>query len=298
MASLGKLDWSLVQAFLAVAESGSLSGAAKQLALTQPTVGRHIQTLEKDLGVSLFKRQARGMALTTQGEALLGFARRMHEAAAALSLNATAKAKDLSGTVRITASVMTSHHFLPPIVAELRETLPEVQIELVPNDASDNLLFGEADIAIRMYRPTQLDMVAFLVGEVHLGMYATPSYIQRHGRPTGPEDILSHQLVGFDRSTMMIDGFAEFGYQIDREFFPVRCDNQPVVWQLVRAGNGIGFAPLGVGSADPLVERIHVDFPLPRLPVWLTAHEAVRRSPRVDAVWNLLADRLRSACDA
>ncbi len=298
MAALEKLDWSLVQAFLAVAESGSLSAAATQLGLTQPTVGRHIQTLERDLRISLFKRQARGMALTPQGEALLLHAKAMHEAAAALSLHAAGKAEDLSGTVRITASVFASQHFLPSMIAELREALPEVQIELVPNDATDNLLFGEADIAVRMYRPTQLDMVTRHLGDVQLAMFAAHNYIQRRGRPLTLADVVTHDIVGFDKGTDIIDEFAAVGIKVDRDFFPVRCDNQTVVWELVRAGAGIGFAPLSVGNADPAVEHIRTDVSLPRLPVWLTAHEAVRRSPRVDAVWSLLAERLGAACDA
>lgn len=298
MSALDKLDWSLVQAFLAVAETGSLSAAAKRLSLTQPTVGRHVQTLERDLGVSLFQRQARGMALTSQGEALLGHARAMREAAEALSLHAAGRAQDLSGTVRLTASVFSSQHFLPPIIAALRQELPEIQIELVASDTTENLLFGEADIAVRMYRPTQLDMVALHVGDVQLGLFASHSYIQRRGRPTTPEEFLDHDIVGYDRNGDMIREFHAAGLMVEREFFPVRCDNQTVVWELTRAGAGLGFGPASVGEADPALERIATDVPLPKMEVWLTAHEAVRRSPRVDAVWGLLAERLRDACDA
>ncbi len=136
MSALERLDWSLIQAFLAVAETGSLSAAARQLGITQPTVGRQIQTLEADLGLSLFKRQARGMKLTEQGETLLTHARNMREAAETLSLHAAGKSSDLSGTVRITASVFTSHHYLPRIIAELRGDHPEIEVELVASDQS------------------------------------------------------------------------------------------------------------------------------------------------------------------
>lgn len=298
MGALDKLDWSLVQAFLAVAETGSLSAAANRLAVTQPTVGRHIQTLENALGVPLFQRRARGMALTAQGEALLGHARTMREAAEALRLHAAGRAQDLSGNVRVTASVVSSHYFLPPIIAELREALPEIHIELVPSDEAENLLFGEADIAVRMFRPTQLDMIALHVGDVQLGLFGAHRYIQRRGRPSTVEEFLTHEFVGYDRSDGMIREFRAAGADVDREFFPVRCDLQSVVWELVRAGAGLGFGPVQIGRADPLIEQIETDIPLPRLEVWLAAHEAVRRAPRVDAVWNLLAERLRDACNA
>ena len=298
MSALEHLDWSLVQAFLAVAETGSLSAAARRLSLTQPTVGRHIQTLEQDLGVSLFKRQARGMTLTEQGETLLVHARTMREAAEALSLNAAGKSNVLKGSVRVTASVFTSHHHLPAIVADIRRTHPEIHIELVPSDETENLLYREADIAVRMYRPTQLDMITKHIGDVQLALFGAKSYLDRRGRPTAPEDFADHDFVGYDRNDGMIRGFREAGIEVEREFFPIRCDNQTAVWELVRAGCGLGFAPLKAGLKDPDLELLDLGVPIPKLEVWLTAHEAVRRNPRVDAVWRILATRLEETCDA
>ncbi len=297
MSALAKLDWSLVQAFLAVAETGSLSAAARELQLTQPTIGRHIQTLEQDLSVSLFKRQARGMALTAQGEALLVHARNMREAAEALSLNAAGKAEDLSGTVRITSSVFVAHYIMPQIIAELREAHPDIQIEIVASDKSENLLYGEADIAVRMYRPKQLDMVALHLGYIQLGLFGSKNYIQRHGRPTRADEIGQHNVIGYDRNTGIVEGFREAGVDVSRDFFPVRCDNHSVTWELIRAGAGLGFGPVAAGKADDKLEQLDFGIPLPKLGVWLTAHEVVRRSPRVDAVWKVLSKRLGEICE-
>ena len=295
MSNLSDLDWSLVQTFLAVAETGSLSGAARELSLTQPTAGRHVQTLEQTLGVPLFKRQARGMALTAEGAALLGHARAMRDAAGALSLAAAGGESDLSGTVRVTSSVFVAHHILPAVVAELRETHPEIQIELVASDTSENLLFREADIAVRMYRPTQLDVVAKHLGAVRLGLFAAKSYIQKHGMPTG-EDFMQHDIIGYDRNKMMIERFRDAGMEVDHDFFPVRCDNQTALWELVRAGAGLGFGMERAGREDPLLTQIEAGIDIPTLDVWLAAHEAVRRSPRVDAVWTVLDQRLGEVC--
>ena len=297
MSALEHLDWSLVQSFLAVAEAGSLSAAARQLGLTQPTVGRHIQTLEQRLGVDLFNRQARGMNLTEQGTTLLEHARNMREAAEALSLHAAGKNSDLKGSVRITASVFSSHHYLPEIIAELREAHPEIDIELVASDQSENLLFREADIAVRMYRPTQLDMVTLHVGDVQLALFGSKRYLANRGTPETEMDLLHHDIVGYDRNDMMLRGFREAGYDVEREFFPVRCDNQTAMWELVRAGCGLGFAPLKAGLRDPELVRLDIGLPIPRLEVWLTAHEAVRQSPRVDLVWGVLTRRLQDTCD-
>lgn len=297
MDALSSTDWSLVQSFLAVAESGSLSGAARQLGKTQPTIGRHIQMLEQDMGVSLFRRQVRGMALTEQGQALLEHARAMRLAAEALNLAAAGRSGDLTGTVRITTSVFVAQYVMPDVIAELRETYPDIQIDLVPSDETENLLFREADIAVRMYRPTQLDMVTFHVGDVELGLFAADRYIQRRGRPTTAAELLDHDIVGYDRHEGMIRGFREGGMEVERDFFPVRCDNHTVLWELVRAGCGLGFAPALAVAADPSLEKIDLDIQIPTLEVWLTAHEAVRRTPRVDAVWQVLARRLAEACN-
>ncbi|MDA8586811.1 LysR family transcriptional regulator [Rhodobacteraceae bacterium] len=297
MGALEHLDWSLVQSFLAVAETGSLSAGARRLGLTQPTVGRHVQTLEQNLGISLFHRQARGMSLTDQGNTMLGHARVMREAAEALSLHAAGKSSDLTGTVRITASVFASHHYLPEIIATLREKHPEIDIELAPSDETENLLFREADIAVRMYRPTQLDMVTVHVGDVQLALFAAKRYLDRRGRPQLPEDFEAHDFVGYDRNDSMIRGFREAGIEVEREYFPIRCDNQTAVWELVRAGCGLGFAPLYAGQRELELELIDLGVPIPKMGVWLTAHEVVRRQPRVDLVWRVLAEGLNRVCD-
>ena len=297
MDSLADIDWSLVQSFLAVAETGSLSAAARRLGKTQPTIGRHVQMLEDDLGVSLFRRQVRGMELTGQGEGLLEHARRMRAAADALNLAAAGRSTDLSGTVRLTASLTVSHYVLPPVLAELRARLPEIQIELVASDRTENLLFREADIAVRMYRPKQLDMVRLYIGEVELGLFGATSYFARKGKPRTAKDLMHHDIVGYDRGEEIVRGFRAGGFPVARDFFPVRTDNQTVYWELVRAGAGLGFGQVGIGAADPGLERVTPELAIPKLEVWLTAHEALRRTPRVDAVWRALAEALPAACD-
>lgn len=292
------MDWSLVQSFLAVAETGSLSAAARALNATQPTIGRHVQTLEGDLGVSLFRRQARGMVLSEEGEALLEPARAMEKAANALSLSAAGEASELSGSVRITATVFAAHYVLPPIIAELRQSVPEIEIEVVASDRSENLLFREADIAVRMYRPTQLDMIALHLGDIELGLFGAATYLDSNEMPKTSKEILTQcPIVGYDRNEEIIRGFREAGYPVTREFFPTRCDNQTVYWELVRAGCGLGFGHRKVGLRDPALREVPLDIEIPKLGVWLTAHEALRHTPRVDTVWKILAPRLAQACD-
>jgi DNA-binding transcriptional LysR family regulator len=292
MDKLASLDWSLVQTFLAVADSGSLSQGARRLGLSQPTAGRHVRQIEERLEVTLFNRQPRGLALTEAGLALLPHARAMETAMRDLALAAAGRTERLSGPVRITASVFMAQHHLPPILARLRQAEPEISIDLVPNDAPENLLYREADIAVRMYRSEQLDIVTRHLCDIPLGLFAARSYIARRGRPETLEAFFRHDLVGYDRSDQILRGMRDMGIEAQRDWFATRTDHQGVYWELVRAGCGIGFAQSQVGDADPTVERVLPDLPLPGLPLWLAAHEAIRQTPRIRRVWDLLAEGL------
>lgn len=282
-------DWTLIRSFLAVAEAGSLSAAARATGISQPTLGRHIQTIEAQLQVPLFARTAQGQALTEAGQALLPSARAMQAAAAELALTAKGQSGGMEGTVRITASRVVSHVILPRVLALLREAEPGIQIDLVPSDTTENLLFGEADIALRMYRPTQADLVARHIGDLPLGLYAAKDYLDRRGRPTTPEDLMQHDFIGQDRMDQIIRVMRTLGMEVGRSFFPVRCDDPLTYVELIRAGCGLGGILRAVGDADPTLERIDVIPDLPSLPVWLTAAPRLRQSPRLRRVWDALA---------
>lgn len=291
--TLPPADWSLVQAFLAVAEEGSLSGAARTLGASQPTLGRQIKALEQQLDAALFTRQARGFALTDTGAALVAPARQMRDAMGQIALTAAGRSAQMQGTVRLTASVMTSQMHLPRIIAAIREKEPLIDIELVPSDDSRNLLYREADIAVRMYRPTQLELVTQHIGDIPIVICAAKRYIARRGPLLDLADLPNHDFVGFDLNPAIIEGFAMVGAEVTRDFFKVRCDDQAAYWHLVRAGCGIGFSQRDIAENDPDIEIIDLGFDIPQLPIWLTAHEAMRETPRIRRVWELLADGLR-----
>lgn len=291
--SLTSLDWSLIQAFLAVSETGSLSAAARQLGTSQPTLGRQIKTIETQLGAELFHRQPRGLALTQTGADLVLPAQTMRDAVRQITLTAAGQQARLDGTVRITASVATSAMHLPPIIARIRKLEPQIAIELVPSDDTRNLLYREADIAVRMYRPTQLDLITQHIGDIPLGIFAAKSYLVERGMPQSLADLPQHDFVGYDTNTDIIEGFKVTGVTVDRDFFKTRCDDNIAYWELVRAGCGIGFAQADIGHADPCIAEIDIGIPMPVLPIWLTAHEAMRQTPRIRRVWELLEQGLR-----
>lgn len=292
---LSRLDWSLIRAFLAVAETGSLSAAARRLGNSQPTLGRQVRTLEATLEAALFIRHPRGLQLTKTGRALLDPARRMQAAMTEIALTAAGQSQRLEGTVRITASVFASHHILPPILAGIRAAEPAIQLELVPSDTTENLLFREADIAVRMYRPVQPDIVARQVGTAAIAAFAATSYLDRVGRPATAEEALNLDLVGYDGNDLIVRTMAAMGIDKTREDFATRCDLQSTYWELVRAGCGIGFGQRAIGRADPLVEELDIAAEIAPLPVWLAAHPSMRQTPRIARVWDLLARGLRAS---
>lgn len=298
MDKFDRLDWSLIQAFLAVAENGSLSAAARMLGATQPTLGRQIKAMETQLGADLFHRQARGLSLTDTGAALVEPARRMREAMREISLTVAGQSARLEGSVRITASVAMSIWHLPKLIAKIREEEPKISIDLVPSDKSSNLLYREADIAVRMYRPTQLDLITQHLGHMTIGAYAARRYLDRRGMPRSLDDLMQHDVVGFDEQGDIVSGFAQGGIAVTREWFKTRCDDTATYWALVRAGCGIGFVQHSIGQNDPMVEQVDLGFDLPRLPVWLTAHETMRQTPRIRRVWDILANGLHGIVDA
>ncbi len=285
-------DWSLARTFLAALESGSLLGAAKRLGSSQPTVGRQISELESQLGVALFERTGRGLVPTPSALQLAVSAQAMEAAALQLARSGSGSQKQVSGTVRITASQPVACFLMPPILSDMRRALPEIQVELESSNMVSNLLRREADIAVRMVRPDQATLVAKKVGAVKVGTYASRDYLARRGTPKQPMDLIGHDLIGYDKGEDIIRGFRAFGQNIDREAFAFRTDDLILQWQAARAGLGIGFFATYLCRTDPDVLSILPTLALPELPMWLTVHREIRTSQRIRTVFDFLAAAL------
>jgi len=284
-------DWSLIRSFLAVIEAGSLLGAARRLRTTQPTIGRHVAQLEAQLGCALFERTGRGLVPTRVAQRIADQARHMAEGADAVARALSGVREDLSGTVRISASQAMAFNVLPAIVARLRVAHPQIQVELQSSNVLANLLRREADIAVRMVAPEQGSVIARRLGASKVGAYASADYVARRGRPNTPAELLAHDLVGLVDDAALLRGFADAGVPARREDFAVRSDDPLVVWQLVRAGLGIGFFADSLARCDPaLVALLPGVGPL--LPVWLVVHNEIRGNPAIRTVYDFLAAEL------
>jgi DNA-binding transcriptional LysR family regulator len=287
-----KFDWNRARAFLVTAEEGSLSAAARALGMAQPTLGRQVDALEGELGVVLFERAGRGLTLTPAGLELLDHVRAMGNAAGLVSLAASGQAQSIEGSICITASEIYSAFLLPPVVARLRREQPGIEVEIVASNAAIDLKRREADIAIRNFRPTQPDLIAKKVGDDLARFYAAPGYLKRIGNPAMPEDLSRADFIGFDTTSVMLDGLNRMGLSLSTANFPVLTANHLVHWELVKAGVAIGIVPERIGDSEPTVRRVLPDFHPMEVPIWLTTHRELNTSRRVRLVFDMLAEEL------
>ncbi len=287
-------DWALWRSFAAVVADGSLSAAARRIGYSQPTLGRHIEALEQQLGLTLFDRTLQGLKPTETALKLYQSVAAAEEKLAEATLVAEGSTGALEGTVRITASTMVSHYILPALLKPIRAEFPAVAIEIVPSDSIENLLLRESDIAIRMFRPTQLELIAKKLGELPIVATAHQAYLGAHGTPATPQDLFNHQheVLGLDRSDLLISAARAMGITTQRSDFVIRTDSQTALWEMMKAGLGIGFAQRGlVLDAHGMREILPMITP-PPLEVWLTTHRELFLSPRIRAIYDRLATGL------
>ncbi len=287
-----RFDWNRARAFLVTAEEGSFSAAARSLGSTQPTIGRQVAALEEELGVTLFERVAGRLELTATGLALVDEVRAMGESATRVSRLAAGQAETIEGSVTITASEVIAGHLLPPILAGLRRDHPGIELEVVASNTLRDLHRREADIAIRNVSGTQPDLIARKVRDTQAHFYASPAYVERVGGLATADDLARAEILGFDRTDQMIEGFARFGIVVHRDQFPVVTAQQLVQWELCKHGLGIGMMMADVGDAEPRVQRVLHELPSIPVPMWLVCHRELRTSRRIRTVYDRLVDSL------
>ena len=284
-------SWDHYRSLLAVLNEGSLSGAARQLGLSQPTIGRHIEALESELGAALFTRSASGLAPTETALALRPHAEAMSAAAEALARTASGEADAVRGTIRITASDVVSVEVLPPMLVGFHEAYPEVAIELSPSNRHEDLLRRDADIAVRMIRPTQGALLAKHVGSVQLKLYAHRRYIEAHGLPTTLDEA-ARSAIGFDRDMQIQRFLQERQISLAREAFAFRSDNDLAQLAALRAGYGVGGCQAPIARRDPDLIPVLEDQFRADMEFWVAMHEDLKSSRRMRLMFDWLVEGL------
>ena len=282
------MDWQLIEVFLRVAQEGSFTKAAEVLGTSQPTVSRQVRALEESLGVTLFARHARGFELTEMGRGLLETAREVDSGVQAFLRHASGMNQAIGGDVRISASEPVAAYLLTPFVAEFLAHHPEISLEVVAENRPTDLLRRHADIAVRMFRPRLLDLIARKIGAIPLAFYAHQDYLARRGTPNHPSELKDHVLIGYDRDDTGFEILNEFG--IDRTHFALRTDSLVTQFEAIAAGVGIGGAQAPIMEARPGICRILPEVGLRYAPVWLAIHSDLRTNPTIRVVYDNLVD--------
>lgn len=285
-------DWSQAQAFLATAEMGSFSGAAGRLGLSQPTVGRHVAALESDLGILLFDRVGKSLALTDNGLALVEHVKAMRDAADLLSLSALGQDKTIAGPVSVTASDVFCAYILPPIIERIRLAYPEVQVEIVSTNEVQDLRRREADIAIRHVQPTHPELYAKRLQTAKCKLYGATSYLEQLGRPATIKDFSEKATFIGDTSGRVLQMLTAVGVPIAPEQFSIIANSGVAMWELVKRGVGLAVMFKDLADMTPGVEVILPNEISVDVPVWLVTHSELKTNARIRAIFDILSGEL------
>ena len=294
MHNIHMFDWNDLRYLLAVARHGSTLAAAKALHVNQSTVHRRLAALEKALDCSLVERHPTGYRLTEIGKRLRGHAERIEEEAIALERHVASSDKGMVGRIRMTCSTAVGQRLMTSgLIESFNARHPGLTVELVMTERLLSLANGDSDLAIRGGEPTDESLVGKKVADVAWGLYASHTYVQRHGAPTSAEELGRHCIVGF------IDGMVEhraacwLRSKAPRAQIRAECGNVPSVFLAVKSGACLG--PLPIPLADTDDELTCVLGPIRELsyPMYLLTHRDLRRVPRISAFFDFCSSRLR-----
>ncbi len=288
------VDWNLLRSFIAIYETGTLTDAAKRLGMTQPNMGRHLRQLEALLGETLFVRLPSKLAANARADALYTASAPMHQAVRDVARMFTEQSERVVGVVRVAVSQAYGYHVVPQLLAPLLHDEPELEIELVASNHSNNLLRRDADIAVRHFRPQQDDVIARKLGVGELGLFAHESYIARFGEPTAFDQPEGAVLAGFDREPMPLVEALNGVVPSKPLRFRWRSDSVLSLQAAVECGAAIGMYFCDIAAQRPGLRRVLASHVSLKQELWICAHDELRRSHRMRRVWDHLGDALEA----
>jgi DNA-binding transcriptional LysR family regulator len=281
-------QWDELRIVLAVSRHRTLAAAARALRVNPTTVGRRLEAFERRLGAKLFTKTRDGLTLTRAGEAAIDTASRIEDDVLAFERRTRDQDARLEGVVRLTAGdgIMLS---VAPLVAAFRSRYPGVQLDLLAENRVIDLARGEADIAIRIVKPTTSTLVAQKVATIGIGLYARDDYVARGSRLETLHDLAGHTLVGmappFDHGPeaqwLARHGVTQYG---------VRCNTISLALAVAASGAGIAILPHNLAAMEPRLRRVVREARFQARDVWLVAHREVRNRAPIRATLAFLVD--------
>jgi DNA-binding transcriptional LysR family regulator len=285
-------QWDDVRFFLAVARAGSLSGAARALGVGHVTVGRRIALLEKQLGVTLLNRTPDGYVTSSAGEAILRQCAAMESAAMDLDRIVGGRDALLKGSVRVTTTEALAYQLVAPAIAALRESYPELTVDLIAGVRALDIARREADLAVRFARPSASDLVCRKLGEVGFSLYASKHYLATKGVPKQGQGLADFDLITFTGAPTATSPFF-MGESLEGARIALRCDNPLIQLRAAASRGGIAEAACFLGDFAPDLVRVWADKAPARRVAWLIMHQDMRRAARIRAVSSAITEAFR-----
>jgi DNA-binding transcriptional LysR family regulator len=287
------MDWDKLRIFHAVADAGSLTHAGETLHLSQSAVSRQIRALEESLNTTLFRRHARGLLLTEQGELLFETTRTMTKRLDATEARIRDTENDVYGDLRVTTTMGFGTLWLMPRLPRLFERFPELKIDLMLEERLLDLQMREADVAIRMKEPSQADLVRRRLMQTQIKFYATTDYLSKYGEPKTVKDLSRHRLITQSPASPQVRAGADFVQPLlaDQRLL-LHVNNYFGIMQGVRNGVGIGALPDYITADFPDFVNVLPDMASSVIPVYLAFVEELRHSKRVSAFRDFVVEEL------
>lgn len=287
-------NWDDLRVFLAVARAGNLTLAGQGLGLSQPSVGRRLAVLEDRLGGPLFLRSGRQWPLTDLGRDLIEQASRMQEAADAITMKAAGHTSGPKGLVRLTSTDGLGAYWLPPLLPQLQDSHPDIILEVLTGNRPLDLTRHGADIALRLYRPDEPDLVARCLGEIAFGLFAAPTYINRHGLPETLVALASHRFIGQAQEYDTVREFTWLRRHVPEPDFRFQSGSALAQANAAAQGMGLALLPLYLARRFPPLQEITLEERPDGKELWIATHRDLRQVPKVAAVWDFLKAMVRS----
>ncbi|MGR3713758.1 MAG: LysR family transcriptional regulator [Shimia sp.] len=290
------MDWDKLRIFHAVADAGSLTHAGDVLHLSQSAVSRQIRALEESLNTTLFHRHARGLILTEQGELLFDATSSMNKRLDAAAARIRDSEEEVFGELRVTTTIGFGTLWLAPRLPHLYDKYPDLNIDLMLEERVLDLPMREADLAIRMKEPSQADLIRKRLMSVRMRLYATQTYLERHGAPTSVEDLTNHRLICQNLKSEQVGASAVYVQTLlsNNISSMLYVNNYFGVLQAVLHGLGIGVLPDYVIQDFPGLKRVLPDSESAEIPVFLAYPEEMRQSKRIAAFRDFVQEEIIS----
>jgi DNA-binding transcriptional LysR family regulator len=291
------MDWDKLRIFHAVADAGSFTHAGHELGLSQSAVSRQISALEEGLNVPLFHRHARGLILTEQGEVLYRTAHDVFTKLTAAQTRLMDSKEKPSGELRITTTVGLGSVWLTPRLKEFTELYPQIAVTLLLDDRELDLAMREADVAIRLRRPTQPDLIQRKLFTVHNHIYASTDYVKRHGIPKSIEDLDHHKILVFGQAPTYLTtiNWLETAGRPEGEPRPValRVNSAYGLRRAVQSGMGIASLSDYIVAADANLVQIDIPYETPEFDTYFVYPEELKETKRVTVFRDFLVAKAR-----